>query len=205
MLFLAMALRLSSGDIRRLQKSLRDTSFYDFPTNFGIEQTGVTYYLHDIASGIPTYFKLLRNAPSAAEDIDTVTVKSTDGLKLIEAYATDGGDPDALSISNGTWEFDIYSYVDNASVGSTTIVVHIYKRDIAATETLLFSATSARITNTVVQLNTLLSVQQQFSLAQTDRIVFKVYAQTTSVPNRAVSLVHDGTAHFTHFHTPIVS
>lgn len=200
-----MALRLSSGDIRRLAKSLRDTSFFDFPEDFGVQQFGATYYLHDAASGIATYSKLLREAPSAVEDIDTVTVKASDGQKLIEAYATDAGDPDALSISNGTWEFDIYSFVDNANVGTTTMIVSVYKRTAGGVETLLFTATSARITNTAVQLNPLLSTQQQFSLAQTDRLVAKFYARTTSVPNRIVSLVHDGTAHFTHFHTPIIS
>lgn len=199
-----MALRLTSGDIRRLAKSLRDTSFYDFPADFGAEETGITYYLKDQASDIPTYSKLLRDPPSGVEDIDSVVVKAADGEKLIEAYATAAGDPDALSISSGVWVFNMYSYVDNGSNGTTQIVVRVYQRDVGGTEIQLFTATSPRITNTAVQLNTMLSTEQQFPLAATDRIIVKFYAKTTSVPNRTVNLVHDGTAHYTHLHTPVV-
>lgn len=199
-----MALRLSSGDIRRLAKSLRDTSFYDFPADFGAEETGVTYYLKDQVSDIPTYGELLRDPPSGVEDVDAITVKAADGEKLIEAYATVAGDPDALSIGSGTWVFNIFCYVDNGNIGVTQIVIRVYKRTGGGVETELFNATSPRITNTLVDLNTFLSTQQQFPLTPTDRIVIKFYGKTTSVPNRTLSLVHDGTAHYTHLHTPVV-
>src|SRR5574342_444771 len=199
-----MALRLSSDDIRRLAKSLRNTSFYDFPADFGAEETGITYYLKDQASDIPTYSKLLRDPPSGAEDIDSVVVNAGAGEVLIEAYATVAGDPDALSIGSGTWVFNTYSYVDNGTVGTTQIVIRVYQRTGGGVETELFNVTSPRITNTTVQLNTFLATEQQFPLTPTDRIVIKFYAKTTSVPNRTVSLVHDGTAHYTHLHTPVV-
>jgi len=163
--------------------------------------SGITYFLHEEIDTPTGYESALTIPAEDAQDADAITVNASEGEKLIDTYITAVGDPNTTVIPSGAWKFTTYTQVGTV-IGVTEMVIRVYKRTIADAETELFN-TSFVIDSTTVKQYDKLSVQQEINLALTDRLVFKYYAKTTSVPNRTVTLYYEGTDHYSHIDTPI--
>lgn len=163
--------------------------------------SGITYFLHEEIDTPTGYESALTIPAEDAQDTDVITVNASEGEKLIDTYITLAGDPNTTVIPSGAWKFTTYTNVGTV-IGVTEVVIRVYKRTIADVETELFN-TSFVIDSTTVKQYDKLSVQQEINLAVTDRLVFKYYAKTTSVPNRTVTLYYEGTDHYSHIDTPI--
>lgn len=158
--------------------------------------TAQTYWFHDDPStGIAGYFELLPAPANGLENLDAVPVTLATSPVLIERYATEPGSPNALEIPAGDWTFDFWRFMTGAAAGTRHIRFDVYKRDTGGTETLLFTVTSATITETVVTREILSYAAPAFPLAQTDRIVVKVLALNSNNVAHTVTFVHDGQLH----------
>ena len=166
-------------------------------------QAGQLYYFHNDSSDIGGYESLRRIPAGGAEDDETVLVNSGSGEVLIDSYATELGDPGIEKIPAGIWSFHMYHYVDS-SVGVTTFVYKVYKRDSGGTETLLFTVTSDEVNDTsVTEYDKSYTIGADILLDLTDRIIVKIYAQSTSVVNRTAHFVYEGTSHASHIETTV--
>lgn len=163
---------------------------------------GVTYFLTSASSGISIYDIMSKTPANEAEAEESVTITNTSAL--IDAYITDS-EIGTTSIDAGIWEFNYFTYVSSTS-GSTIIRTELYKRTSGGTETLLFSEDSEEINHVAVaQIPTVSIVQPAFTCNATDKLLLKIYAVTTSGSPVTVTLVHSGSEHYTHFHSPLVT
>ncbi|MFA6300771.1 MAG: tail fiber domain-containing protein [Candidatus Paceibacterota bacterium] len=162
---------------------------------------GVSFYLDDTASDIPSYVTLTPAPTSLPQIVDSVVVNNS--TALIESYASSPLGLGSTSIEAGVWQFDIYGYL-SSTVQISVIRAEVYKRDSGGVETLLFTTETPDINSTSVFLASVTTVQPAFAINPTDRLVVKFYGRTTRTSNTTVSLVHNGTANYTHFHTPMV-
>jgi len=161
-----------------------------------------TLYLHNEVSDISGYEKLLNSPNNAAEDVDVVAVTSGTSPVLIDDYATEPSYPGITAIPAGLWTFKTWAKVDSA-VGTTTITIRVYKYATDTTETELFNVTTAEINATSATQYVIETVQPEFILDATDRLVIKYYAYTTTGSSINVSLYYEGTAHYSYVITPI--
>ena len=165
---------------------------------------GNTFYLQETASDISGYETLRTQPSAAAEDFDEVSVTAGTSPLLIDPYATE---PNALGIAQwpaGNWIFHIHSSVDS-NTGDTRVRADVYSRTVGGVETLLFQATSPELVvgTTDYQWST---VRPEYQLAaQTDRLVVKFYATTTSVAARTVRIYYQGSTQTSYVTTPIPS
>ena len=174
------------------------------PTGATGNLAGVVYYLHDEASDIGGYEELLKNPVNDTEKIETAIVTSGSGEVLLKAYATIIGDPGALILEGGAWEFSTYTKVD-ATNDTTKIVMRIYARASGGGEAELFNLQTDDINDTVATAYNTEIVLPDISLSLTDRLVVKYFAKTTSPDPVTVTLYYEGTEHYTHIHTPIIA
>jgi len=159
----------------------------------GISASGRIWYFRQADSDISGYESLQPDTPDLdPQDDMTAVVINTGGQVLIEEFATDAGDPGVTEIPAGEYEFRFWGYVSDAS-GSTNLVFKFYKRTTGGTETLLFEVDSPEINATSSNYYTALSVAvSPFTVADTDRIVVKVYAETTHTSNVTAHFLHSG-------------
>lgn len=174
------------------------------PTGQRGSLAGQVYFLHDEASGITGYSKLMPIPANGSEVSASETITSTDGEVLIKAFATDVGDPGTTLVMGGAWDFSNWVKVDDIS-GTTTLRIALYKRDISDTETELFSTISSDINVLGFFETPLEEVKPDYSIDPSDRLVVKFFAQTTSSTDITVSLYYEGTSHYTHLHTPMLA
>jgi len=172
---------------------------------------GVQLYFHDVADAdIANYQKLRRTVPVNAEETCTAILKSTDGeVEINDAtgdafeWITSEGAPGIQTIPAGEWNCHIYAKVDNDSSDST-LKFYVYKRTLAGAETALFNFTSGSINNTTVELlHVVYTHNAAISILDTDRLVVKVFAQTTRPADVTFTFYYDGAANASHVHTPI--
>ena len=168
--------------------------------------SGVEFFYVDTASDIGGYDTLSTTPSSASEIIETQAVTSGTSPALISTpYATSSAGIGGTQIDAGLWDFSIYGSVNSTTGGTNcTIQIDVYKRTSGGTETLLFSVNTPSLTTTVT-LYEINSVQPAFSINATDRIVIRNRATNTSATSRTVSFYHNGTTHYSHVHTPLVT
>jgi hypothetical protein len=159
----------------------------------GISASGRIWYFRQTNSDISGYESLQPDTPDAdPQDDMTAVVVNTSGQVIIEEFATDSGDPDLTEIPAGEYEFRFWAYVSDAS-GSTNLVFKVYKRNTGGTETLLFEIDSPEINATSSNYYTALSIAvSPLDIDATDRIVVKVYAETTHTSNVTAHFLHSG-------------
>lgn len=162
---------------------------------------GVDWYLDNASSGIGAYDNILYSPSASTEVIESAVLSANTALFLIDGYIT----PvlGRTVIEGGNWEFNTYRYV-NATAGVTTMTIQVYQYQSGGTETLLFSVTGAEINDTVNTLGIIDTIQPAFNINTTDRIVIKYYGSTTAAP-KTISMSHNGTLHYSHIHTPLVT
>ena len=70
----------------------------------------------------------------------------------------------------------------------------------------LFQVESSEINDTTVTLENVVTAQPTFTgFGLTDELSVRFYGRTTNTSNTTISLVHDGTTHYSHIHTPLVT
>ena len=162
---------------------------------------GVEYFFDDTASDIVGYFKIGTSPVSGSEIDDNIAVTPGSSPAPIESYASPAGGLGLTTINAGSWIFSIFA---NVSGGSTcTVQFSVYKRTAGNVETLLFSVNTPTLTTTIT-LYEVESVQPAFVVNTTDRLVIKSFATNTFGTSRTVHYYHDGTAHYSHVHTPLI-
>lgn len=164
--------------------------------------SGITQYLTATASGIAGYNYMQDSPDGAAEVLETVAVKNSDGWKTLDNYI--GLSPVGLAtIAGGVWNPNLWVYVDSDS-GTTLLKAEFYSRDISGVETLLFSITSDDINwTTPQQIPLFQSVQQSVISNIDDKIVMKLLVSTTHANDVNFTLVHSGTQHYSYINTPL--
>lgn len=152
-------------------------------------------------SGITGYKQLSRGMLAATAEVDlTKTAVTGDGEVLMQAFASPA--MGMTEIAAGTWTFTIYGKVDSVD-GTNEIVIRVYKRTSAGTETELFNTTTGALT-AYAALYTVTGAQAAFSLtAATDRLVVKFFAKTTSASTRTIHLYYLGEAHQSRLSLPV--
>lgn len=161
------------------------------------------YFHNDVDPDIAGYEQLLDIPGSGTESIETADTNSILGQVLIDSYISQpSAGMNILLIQPGTWTFNLYGKVDTV-VGTTLLTVKVYKRASGGTETLLFTASTNALTATVA-LHTIETAQVSFAVDLTDRLVIKVYCESTSVPTRTVSWYYEGTTHASYVVPPDV-
>ncbi len=166
------------------------------------EVAGASLYLHEEASDIGGYERLLRIPSDDPENTEEATVNSTDGLVQIEPYATDSDYPGEGIWPSGTWEFHTYASIDSAT-GDSRIVASVYRRDTTGNESFLFDSTTAEIDSLTPLLYTHTKTTSDFTGASDDRLVVKYGTYTSSVSDRDVTLYYEGQDHYTYIKTPL--
>jgi hypothetical protein len=165
---------------------------------------GQILYFDHLKSTDPITYEILNLIPAGnAEADETVTVKNGLGEVLVDPYVTNIGYPALTEIPAGLWRFRTFHYVSGAS-GTTTAVFKVYNRTATGTETLLFTATSDDIDATIVnEYLTSYVTTTTYKVSSTDRIVCKVYGQSTHSSNIIFHFVYDGTTHTSHIQSPL--
>lgn len=159
----------------------------------GVSASGRIWYFTQTNSNIVNYESLTPDRPDAnPQDIMSGSVTSAGGQTLLASFATAPGDPYLTELPVGEYEIRFWANVSSGD-GVSTLVFKTYRRSTDNSETLLFELTSAEINATTATYSSAIAtLTAPLALAQTDRIVTKVYAQTTNVGAVTVSFVHSG-------------
>jgi len=151
-----------------------------------------TYYFSSNPANVGGYESALRNPGLNPQDDDSVSVSNGTGEVLIDSYVTIQDDPGVLEIPAGVWSFKMFHYVDNA-LGVSWFRYKVFKRSVAGAETLLFTVNTNEVNAlSVAEINIDYTVTTAIPLLADDRIVIKVYAVTTSVSTRIAHFVYEG-------------
>jgi len=105
------------------------------------------------------------------------------------------------TLDAGRWVLHGWGY---ASLIGARFIAKIYKRSAAGSETLLFSV-NGNILGTTLGQEDKESVQPEYTLASTDRLLIKLYAQTDSTHDITVYYYDYGTDHYTFISTPLTT
>jgi len=143
------------------------------------------------------------SAPDTTIATQTDSAQSTGSVEaLIDSYCT----PLPLgrtSITAGEWVFKTWCYASSTS-DVNTVVIRVYKRSAAGTETLLFFVETADLstTNTLSQIST---IQPAYAILATDHLVFKYFAKSNRGGGsfRTCSITHNGTTNYSYVKTPL--
>jgi hypothetical protein len=167
------------------------------------EISGAVLYLNETASADIGGYELLSTDPiNAGESEEFVDTTLAESPKIFESYATMAGYPAATLIPAGVWTFNTWAKVDSIAGTVATLQFLVYSRNLAGTETLLFSATTPALATGYVEYS-LDEVQPAFAILSTDRVVIKVAGNTSTGATRRVTFTHNGTSRYTHVHTPL--
>lgn len=166
----------------------------------------MSFFLHNDASSISGYEKALIIPSDGTADNDSVTLASASTEYIIGSYATDSGYPGTTSIPTGIWNFSFYGYVSQNS-GTTNFRVKVYKRVLAGTETLLFTANSDDVNFTGSSQLVMFqhSISSPITLLATDRLVFKIYGITTATNSPVLYYTYNSPDYPTHITTTILN
>jgi len=158
---------------------------------------GVIYFLTNVSAGFGTYEYMSKTPDALAEIEETVVVNAN--TILIHEYISDVTINKTI-IDAGIWEFNFFGYVNTLNAN---FVIDTYKRTSGGAETLLFSVETDIINWLTPDLSNSTTVQQAFACNATDSLVIKIYGKTTQTSNVTLKLVHSGTTHYSHLHTPL--
>ena len=162
-----------------------------------------TYYFHDAAADVATYEQALLTPTSGSTVTDSVSVSAATSPQLIDSYVTYPTTGIGITlIPAGVWNFIIWGRVGTV-VGVSTILIRVYQRDTGGTETLLFSVETPALTASNAEYDVTYVQPADIFISDTDRLVFKVYGTTTSVPARTVYWLYEGTTMYSHVETPL--
>jgi hypothetical protein len=120
----------------------------------------------------------------------------------ITAFITEIDQPKASFIPPGAFDFNIYANASLAT-GQIVLIAEVWIRNSVGFETLISSVNSTTNFNTSVrEYNFSLYIDYPYTLAITDRLVFKFYGTDGSGLSPTISLYFQGTTRYSHIDTP---
>lgn len=155
----------------------------------------------EAASGISGYKRMQPPPFSLAEATVSAAVKAADGEVLLKAWISDA--LGTTSLTAGTWAFSIYAALSSGA-GDTTLKARVYRRTSAGTETELFNVTSAAFDDISAALVAFSSSQSAHTVDVTDRLVLKLYCQTTNATDITVTVYYLGAANQSRIDLPFL-
>lgn len=194
---------VSLEEIKRYQES--GTNIFNTYNTMGGGYGGgqILYFHHDTVES-PVGYEGLQITPAGQSEVDeSITVVNTAGLKIIDPYITLSTYPATTVLSAGLWRFRTFHYV-NSATGTTSIVFSVYNRTTTGTMTKLFDVKSEDINSlTPIEYLTPYVQQNDYKIANTDRLVINVSANTTHSANIITHFVYEGAIHTSHVQTPL--
>jgi len=162
---------------------------------------GQIYYLN-LSNSQPPYQEFSPSGTTNSQQTTAVTI-SNGVTRTIASFQTPTGYPNASLIPAGYWSFYLHSFKQNSNA-SFNIFCEVYLRTTGGTETLLVTTDPAPVTtnspNPSMQLTD--GYYSGSSINTTDRIVVKVRATNTSNQSHSITLVTEGTQHYSYGITP---
>lgn len=162
---------------------------------------GQVYYLN-LSNSQPPYQEFSPSGTTNSQQITAVTINN--GVtSTITSFQTPTGYPNASLIPAGYWSFYLHSFKQNSNA-SFNIFCEVYLRTTGGTETLLVTTDPTPVTtnspNPSMQLTD--GYYSGSSINTTDRIVVKVRATNTGNQSHSITLVTEGTQHYSYGITP---
>lgn len=164
-------------------------------------QGGGILYFHNEAMDVAGYEKLSPETPNSGQDADTVSITNSSGTVLLGSYITQSGFPGTTSIPQGTWGFRLFGRADLTAGGNSYLSISMLTRTTGGTETLLFNVTGQPLTNTTGT-NVLNYTYTGKVVADTDRLVAKVYASTQRASATVINFSYEGSQYTSQLSTP---
>ena len=144
----------------------------------------------------------LQSTPNTAIATQTDSAQSTGSVEaLIDTYST--SILNRTTIDSGLWEFHTWCYASSAT-DVNTIVIRVYKRNTAGTETQLFTVETADLGISSTE-SIIASPQPAYTILATDHLVVKYYAKSNRGAGnyRTLYMTHNGSTVYSYFRTPI--
>jgi hypothetical protein len=160
----------------------------------GVSAAGRIWYFSQATPDIENYETLQPDIPDDnPQDLMSTTITASSGPTIIEEFVTDANDPGVTELPAGEYEFRFWASVSDAADVST-LKFDVYTRtQPGGVETLLFSTIAAEVNSLTPSFHTVLVVNTAPTvLDETDRIVIKVIAETTSATAKTVTFAHSG-------------
>lgn len=187
--------------------SLTATTFYGNGSNLsGISRgggTGGQIYFLNISNTQSPYYEFSPSATTTTEQSITVSTGSTQ-TAFIGGFMTPSSLPNITNLPAGIVTFYLHSYTSDANA-SFLIYCELYKRTTGGTETLLLTTDSTTVIGTSTNMYISDAYFSGVSLNTSDRLVVKVFATNTSNQARSITLLSEGTQHYSFSVTTIPS
>jgi hypothetical protein len=165
--------------------------------------SGLTNLFINTSTSDITGYRVASTTPSTASEATyTGATPALGGYTAIEEFATATGTPGTTLLNGGAWHLMTYASVDT-DVGNSYVTAEVLKRSNTGVETRLFTATSTEITGASAAEYGIDSVQGDFTVVATDRLIVKYSAYSDNATGVTITLYLQGTAHYSHIHTPI--
>lgn len=165
-------------------------------------QSTSIYYVEPLPSDIGGYESLLSTPQTISGSTDVIVISGN--TVIFDAYATIPNQPSISEIPSGLWVFHGH-FQFSAVDGLNYIHWDSYRRESGGTEYFLFRTSTPDITTTGVTEYQIETVQSGFTgWTSTDRLVIKIYAQTTG-SGKTVTMLYGGTSEFGFIQPPIVT
>lgn len=166
--------------------------------------TPAIYFSHAYSGDI-TGYEGLKIYPDGTNQVDeNITVKNTLGWVLVDSYVSRSNLPDVSTLRAGLWRFRTFHYV-SLSTGSTVFNFTVFKRNADGTESLIFSTTTDDINSlTATEYLTSYVTQTDTTMLPTDRLVIKVYSESTHSSNVISHFLYEGSTNTSHVVPPLM-
>ena len=199
-------LPLSGGT---LTGALTGTTYYGDGSNLtGISTgggggAGGQVYYFNISNTQNDYYEFSTSAVTASEQSLTVSTGSTQ-TAYIGGFLSPSSLPNVTSIPSGIFSFYIHSYTSN-STATFDLYCELYKRTTGGAETLLFTSDPTTVAGTSTIMYTTDGYFSGATLNSSDRILVKIYATNTSNQARSITILSQGSQHYSYSITTIPS
>ena len=146
-----------------------------------------------------TGYLYAEKAPTDTLYVEMPVVCNADKVELV-GYVVDAG-VNTTVLDAGVWTVYFWAYASRT--GHSQIVIDYYKRTAGGAETLLFSMATIDLGESLQQY-TMSSIQPQYNLDPTDRLVVKVSGQTSNTSDTTIYGCGGDAAHAVYINTPLV-
>jgi hypothetical protein len=157
------------------------------------------YYLDATPSDIGIYSKLIAE-PLIFTGVDS-TVNLDNNEVLIASFITNSGKPNVDTISAGQWLVRFLGQF-SSNTGDNYFHIDLYKRNLVGTETFLFRISTNDIAVATIEEYTLQEIEMAIQINTDDRLVVKIYAQTTGGAKTA-TLHYSNSKYFAYVQPPL--
>jgi hypothetical protein len=176
-------------------------STQDIPTGGG---SGMVYYLN--LSNTQTPYREFSPIPTTAAEQSTGVTINNGVTATIAEFLTPTSYPNTVLIPSGIWSFYLHSYKQNNNA-AFNIFCEVYIRTTGGTETLILTTDPVSVTTNSP--NAAMYVTDGFysgsSINFNDRILVKVRATNTGNQSHIITLLTEGSQHYSHAQIPISS